>query len=128
MSDVYIEDSDYDWMEEADVSMMLDEGRIFDRQEGAASGYNRRDESWTPRGSTTICNFRKTSLREIQQVAQVEVSDANVLLPMGTIIRKGDRFRLLRRGRTPTSEDFEMVGEPHIGASSIYCKLQKVRR
>lgn len=116
------------WMRRADEAQMRDTCIVFDYSDGPLDRSGRPTEVYTARPEPVECNFRKTVVTELLQKSQIEDSDANILLPLSVEIERKARIRVTLRLTGPIDELFEVIGEPHLGFSSKYCRLQKVKR
>lgn len=116
------------WMRRADESHMRDQCMIYDYTDGPLGRNGRPEEIYTARSQMVPCNFRKTVVTELLQKSQIEDSDANVLFPLHVEIERKARLQVVSRLTGEVGEMFEVIGEPHLGFSSKYCRLQKVKR
>jgi hypothetical protein len=95
---------------------------------GVSGSYGTPSASgWTP-GATLICGFKPFSLKEEMEGTQVVIVDAEMRLPIDTVLDNRDRLKLLtRHGETVSPQPmYEIIGEPERGPSGLVLRLRKV--
>lgn len=105
---------------------MMDTCVIMAFADGAINDYGNPSNVYTD-GSPTICGYKPTGTREVQQGNETVLIDAELRLPIATVIKPTDQVRLIKRfGESITALTFAVVGQPARGPSGLVVKLARV--
>lgn len=90
-----------------------------------ATGNNPTKLTWNY-GAEIICGFDVSLSREMQDGAQVTLTDAVVRLPITTAVTGKSRIQITERNGTDVSETYAVIGEPRRGMTSLVAGLKRV--
>lgn len=109
------------------AAAMMDTCTILSHSSGAANAYGKPADSYVE-GVPGPCGYKPRSIREVQQGNETVVIDAELRLPIGTVIKSTDRIRLIKRyGETlATPLLFAVAGQPAQGPSGLVVSLRRV--
>lgn len=104
---------------------MMDTCIIMAFADGATNDYGNPSDVYTD-GAPTICGYKPTGTREVQQGNETVLIDAELRLPIATAIKSTDKVRLTKRfGESITALTFAVVGQPARGPSGLVVKLRR---
>lgn len=112
-------------MRDTQDSAMMDECQRQVYGAGAAGSYGTPSASgWTP-GATLICGFKPFSRKEEMEGTQVVIVDAEMRLPIDTVLDNRDRLKLTKRHGEAISPQplYEIIGEAERGPSGLRLRL-----
>lgn len=105
---------------------MMDSCLIFAHSSGTTNVYGKKVDTYAA-GVPSICGYNATASGEVLQGTEVLTIDAEIRLPVDTVIDDRDRIQLTKRfGRTITPILFDVVGLPELGPSGIVAKVRRV--
>ncbi len=109
------------------TSAMMDTCVILSHSAGATDAFGNPTDIYVA-GESVPCGYKPRSTREAQQGNETVLIDAEMRLPVMTVIKATDRVRLLRRyGETlAVPLLFSVVGQPAQGPSGLVVNLRKV--
>jgi hypothetical protein len=109
-------------------SAMMDTCQRLPYAAGAADAYgNPGSSSWSA-GATLSCGFKPFSRKEEMDGTQVVIVDAEMRLPIATVLDNRDRLKLTKRhGATISPQPvYEIIGEAERGPSGLVLRLRLV--
>jgi hypothetical protein len=91
----------------------------------AQDDYGNASPTWTA-GNPIACGLDPTAQSEVMQGTQVVVSDAELRLPIDTVVSNLDRVEITHRHgeELDTHQFVEVIGDPERGASGLVLKLR----
>ena len=91
--------------------------------------YGNPDVTYTPAASTVACGVRMVRPEELQASGEVPDIDAEIRMPIATVLDERDRIRVTARyGEDTTDIDYEIEGPMQRGPSGLVVQCRKVVR
>jgi hypothetical protein len=115
-------------MQDANEAAMWDTCHLVTRSEPAPNAYGEIVPQWIENFTDMACGLDQRSSYEVLRETQTWMFDAQLRLPIATVITNVDRIKITKRhGVTLTTAlVYEIIGQPRRGPSGLRLELKTV--
>lgn len=123
----HLQPDELERLQETQDGAMMDLCIILQHVDGATDDYGKPVEVYQP-GQPQICGFDAAARKEVMDGAQAAITDAQMRLPIGTVISNLDRVQVTHRHGVELSDQpvFGLLGIPRRGTSGLLLNLRSI--